>query len=370
MENIILTDLGTIGVESKEMKVDDFLKRIQKGRGIFYHDNYTYYDNDFSFNKDNESFDVCLTFPDDAKFSYSLVLSDSQKELLRQGRPSPEFLKLLAYSEKLEYNEKQKQVLNEFYFTGDLPSDPVNLPIYRDALKRKLKETNSQIAKGSIATSIIPLSFIAIPALYLSNNSYSFKDIAAACAIGAMVAFLSTAILLTSHQGPFRDESLIQSIKQRRVIKDRIKLLNEAIKQQKTITPEGLENKSIKKATENSNVFLKESELIKKKIAILPEDEREQYINELISIVNEYDIQVTNILDNKLGLGSAANIWDLNVSMLPRLVDLGTRLDIKLSTIKERQELKDTIERFKNSVIVLDSNVEELTTKEFAYVGR
>jgi len=163
---------------------------------------------------------------------------------------------------------------------------------------------------------------------------------------------------------PFPISKIKEEMDQRDIITEKIKRLNGseekriAIEVKKSFTPEGIENKEIKDVSKNSNAFLLELDEVKKKIAMLPKDEREPYIRELIGIVSEYYTKVTAILDrdnNKIVLGDAANLWSLNMSMLPKLLDLGGRLDQRLSTLKEKKELNDTLKQFKKSVEDLDT---------------
>ena len=109
----------------------------------------------------------------------------------------------------------------------------------------------------------------------------------------------------------------------------------------------------------NNNIFLQELEEVKKKIARLPEEERNSYINELVEIVRSYDLKITAILDrndNKIVLGDAANLWSVTASMLPHLYDLGGRIDQRLAIIKEKKEIKCSLSQLEESVKALNTN--------------
>ena len=165
-------------------------------------------------------------------------------------------------------------------------------------------------------------------------------------------------------QNPFPIGKIKADFEKREILRKKISILEaseekqNALKINNDLSIEGFENKEIKSVKERSNTFLDELEVVKSKIAMLPEEEREPYIRELVGIVERYRNQVFAILDNdgkKVLLGCADNLWSLNSTMLPILFELGGKIDNRLSTIREKQELKDSIKEVEKSVVALSS---------------
>ena len=388
MEDLKLTDYGTIVLgNNKEVKVDTFLELLKKCKGYFdisgrYH--YRTDLQDFVFNKDSGCFDIetsCTScYWDSIKMNYCLKLSNKQKELLDQGRPSPELLKLFAFEEECQYINRQEQIRNKFYETGELPTDPEELIIYNDILHQELKETNAEIVKNSIVTSIIPLIF---GVSFMLMNSSVQAQTGEVVFCSGLISLFSLAFFVITQNNPFPINKILEEIEQSGIIKDKIKYLNGseekriALEVKKAFTPEGLENQEVKSIANNNNVFLQELKEVKKKIAMLPEEERDSYINELVEIVRSYDLQVTAILDrdkNKVILGDDANLWSLTASMLPELFNLEGRIDQRLLSIKEKQEIKGSLNQFKESIKELktdkgytDGWTDDLTSGGVAY---
>lgn len=368
MQDLKLTDYGSVIAGTDEVKVDTFIEQIKNGDGYFHKNYYDYTFDNFYFNKERGRFDVSF-YQDGSKYNCYLVISDLQKELLDQGTPSDELLKLITYSEKVQYKKRQEQITKKFYETGKLPTDPEELVIYNDILEQELKDTNANILKNRIISSVIPTvfasSFLITAALVKAKTG---ADIGNTLFFSGLISFSATFITFMGFLGvevfPFPISKIKEEMDRRDIITEKIKRLNGseekriAIEVKKSFTPEGIENKEIKDVSKNSNAFLLELDEVKKKIAMLPKDEREPYIRELIGIVSEYYAKVTAILDrdnNKIVLGDAANLWSLNMSMLPKLLDLSGRLDQRLSTLKEKKELNDTLKQFKKSVEDLDT---------------
>ena len=349
MANYKLTDYGTIiDCNDKENNLDYYLKKW-KNKGI------TLY-----FSSDNNTFEL------DGK---SLVLSEKQRELLNQKRPSSEVSKLIAYSEECQYKKREEIIEQRFLDTGEFPTDTEELAILNEYYRKKLSSTNVSILKNAIQTSVMPLTMAVTS--YFSYSLLSPDEIFGKVLFGSLslllgfcVSMIPGLIMEGNDLDPLPIGDVIEGIRKRGVLKSKIKYLDKskekrtALEAEKAFTPEGLENKEINTLADNSNVFLQELEVFKKRIAKLPEEEREPYIRELVRIVTSYDLQVTAILNrdaNKIMLGSANNLWDLNVSMLPCLYDLGGRLDQRLATIEKRQELKETLEQTRNSIEALDT---------------
>ena len=349
MANYKLTDYGTIiDCNDKENNLDYYLKKW-KNKGI------TLY-----FSSDNNTFEL------DGK---SLVLSEKQRELLNQKRPSSEVSKLIAYSEECQYKKREEIIEQRFLDTGEFPTDTEELAILNEYYRKKLSSTNVSILKNAIQTSVMPLTMAVTS--YFSYSLLSPDEIFGKVLFGSLslllgfcVSMIPGLIMEGNDLDPLPIGDVIEGIRKRGVLKSKIKYLDKskekrtALEAEKAFTPEGLENKEINTLADNSNVFLQELEVVKKRIAKLPEEEREPYIRELVRIVTSYDLQVTAILNrdaNKIMLGSANNLWDLNVSMLPCLYDLGGRLDQRLATIEKRQELKETLEQTRNSIEALDT---------------
>ena len=349
MANYKLTDYGTIiDCDDRENNLDYYLK-MWKDR-----------DNTLYFSSDSNTFELD---------GQSLVLSEKQKELLKQKRPSSEVSKLIAYSEECQYQKREEEISQNFLDTGEFPTDTEELAILKEYYRKELSSTNASIIKNTILSSIMPISMVA--ATYFTYSLFSpdelfYKLFVGGISLMAGLCFsaVSAAIMEGFNLDPLPMKDVIEGIRKKGVLKNKIDYLDKseekrkALEAEKTFTPEGLENKEINTLTDNTNVFLQELDLVKIKIATLPEEEREPYVRDLVEIVNSYDLQVTAILNrdaNKIILGSANNLWDLNVSMLPDLYDLGGRLDQRLATINKRQELKEALEQAKSSIEALDT---------------
>ena len=373
MEGYRLTDYGTIiDYYGNENNVDYCIKMWRK-KG-----------NNLSFSKN----DSCFSLEDDEYNAINILLSKKQKDLLNLGTPSSDVLKLIAYSEECQYKEKEEAINNQFLNTGEFPTDTEELAILNEYYRKELLKTNASIIKNSIISCVMPFTgALTGAAIY---TAFSPEDLAEkaffaaiAAIIGGAASLISGVIIAAFDKDPMAISEIKYGIKEKGILEKKIKCLNEseekrlALEIKKTYTPEGLENKEMSDVTNCSNVFLQELEEVKKKIALLPEDEREPYIRELISIVQYYKLQITVILGkdaNKIEFGSAANLWDLNTSMLPKLFDLGSRLDLRIATIKERQELQGTLNEFTESVETLgtdngytDGYSDDLTSSGVAY---
>ncbi len=365
MKKLKLTDYGTVVLGDNEVKVDTFLKLLKSCRGYFDISN-SYWSEfqDFKFIKNDSKFEIeTLTHND--KNHYSLEISDLQKQLLDLGKPSPELAKLIAFAEECQYKKRQNRINDKFYETGKLPTDPEELVIYNDLLNQKLSETKADIVKNGIITSIVPTFFGASFALFSSLNGGI--DVGSVLCNG-FFSSLATLIPLVGfafvEQNPFPIGKIKADLEKMEILKKKINILEaseekqNALKINNDLSIEGFENKEIKSVKERSNTFLDELEVVKSKIAMLPEEEREPYIRELVGIVERYRNQVFAILDNdgkKVLLGCADNLWSLNSTMLPILFELGGKIDNRLSTIREKQELKDSIKEVEKSVVALSS---------------
>ncbi len=354
MDSYKLTDYGTIiDCDGNENNVDYYINMWKTN------------DNNLSFSSKNMSFEL----ENEDSSIVPIVLSKKQRNLLVQRKPSPEVLKLIAYSEKCKYQEKEESINQNFLNTGELPTDTEELAILNEYYRKELTKTNATIIKDSFVSTVMPtISLLSTYGLYtlMSPDDLIFKVLIGTISIvGGVAVSLIPAILMDGlGQDPLPIKDIIENFRKTRVLKRKIKYIDEseekrtALEAENSFTLEGLENKEMKTIANNGNVFLQELEEVKKKIVMLPSDEREPYIRELIDIVSIYDLQVTDILGKdgkKLSFGSATNLWDLNVNMLPKLLNLGSRLELRLSTIKEKQELKESLKQFKNSVETLDT---------------
>ena len=362
MKKLKLTDYGTVVLGDNEVKIDTFLKLLKSCEGYFDVSN-SYWSElqDFKFDKDSSSFKIETSCHNDTK-KYRLDISDMQKELLDLGKPSPELLKLIAFAEECQYKKRQEQISDKFYETGKLPTDPEELVIYNDLLHQKLNETKADIVKNGVITSIVPTFFGAsflFLSSYLSKKTGTDPGFVRNCLLSALSTLIPLGGFAFVEQNPFPIGKINADLEKMEILRKKIKILEaseekqNALKMNNDLSIEGFENKEIKSVKERSNTFLDELEVVKSKIAMLPEVEREPYIRELVGIVERYRNQVFAILDNdgkKVLLGCADNLWSLNSTMLPILFELGGAVDKRLSTLRESQELKDALNELESSV--------------------
>ena len=274
MKDLKLTDYGTIVLGNNEVKVDTFLELLKRCKGYF--DVSSRYRHgtdfqDFVFNKDSGCFDIeTYCYWESIKNNYCLKLSNKQKELLDQGRPSPELLKLFAFEEECQYKNRQEQIRNKFYETGELPTDPEELVIYNDILHQELAETKADIVKKTLITTIVPTVFGA-SFLYISAKT--------GADIGFLQVFLRSSFFtliplvgfLVTENNPFPIGKIKSDIEKMEIIKEKINILNTSeekrmvLEAEKSFTLEGLENQGVKDVAKNNNIFLQELDNIKKK---------------------------------------------------------------------------------------------------------
>ena len=359
-----LTDYGTVVVDNKEIRWDTFKEHIINGDGCFNNYPCRYSLDDFIYNKEKGSFDISFFQRNPYRketehYTYSLILSDTQRDLLAQGGTSPELLKIIAFSEECSYKKRQRQIDKDFYKTGKLPTDPEELVIYTDLLQQELAKSNAVIIKNSLITSIIPVVFGASFIFFIQTKIGVDPNLLKYALSSGLISFGVLVLFVMAEKNPFPIDKIREELEQKGIIRDKINYLNrskekrDAIEAEKSLSFEGLENKEIHNASENGACFLKEVEEIKKKIAMLPEEERNQYFGELVEIVRDYYTKVSAILDrdnNKIVLGDAANLWSVTASMLPELFTLEGRIDQRLSTLKEKQELKSALEQIVDAV--------------------
>ena len=388
MQDLKLTDYGSVIAGTDEVKVETFIEQMKNGDGYFYKRLYRYTFDNFYFNKEQGTFEISY-YQDSRKHNCSLVISDLQKELLDQGTPSDELLKLITYSEKVQYKKRQDQIVKKFYETGKLPTDPEELVIYNDILEQELKETNADIIKNRVITSIIPVllsSSFLITAALVKNAGGDLGDILFCSGVASAMSFVASCFGFgITGTDPFPTNKIKRKMEKRDIITEKIKCLNGseekriALEAERNLTPEGLKNQEVKSMANNNNIFLQALEEVKNKIAKLPEEERNQYFDDLIKIVRTYDYKVAAILDrdnNKVVLGDDANLWSVTVSMLPEVFNLEGRIDQRLLSIKEKQEIKGSLNQFEESINELktdkgytDGWTDDLTSGGVAYAS-
>ena len=350
MANYKLTDYGTIiDCDDRENNLDYYLK-MWKDR-----------DNTLYFSSDSNTFELD---------GQSLVLSEKQKELLKQKRPSSEVSKLIAYSEECQYQKREEEISQNFLDTGEFPTDTEELAILKEYYRKELSSTNASIIKNTIISSIMPITIAATS--YLTYWIVSPDDLASKIIIGSLSFLLGVTVSLIPGQvmeeidiDPLPFGKIIDSIRKKGVLENKINYLDKseekriALEAERNLTPEGLKNQEVKSMANNKNIFLQALEEVKNKIAKLPEEERNQYFDDLIKIVRTYNNKVAAILDrdnNKVVLGDDANLWSLNVSLLPELFNLDGRIDQRLATLKEKQEIKSSLNQFEASINELKTN--------------
>ena len=331
---------GTI----EELTVDELLEALKNGK-------YHYKCVDLAFNPESYNFIITMRENNGANYTVPLELAGIHMDLLKQGKIDSSVKKLLDYAEKSQFEKKRKEIYEEVLKTGKNPTDPESLLIYKDYLTEQLKDTNAYI---NSATSILLRPVFSIPVALLSAYVFLISDSNTAAAVAAGIAIIS--FLLTSNALDHFDEALecrTEKIKQKKLLEAKLDSLNNTDAISLSAVQEGIENQEVKSIANNNNIFLQELEEIKKKIARLPEEERNQYFGELVEIVRDYYTKVSAILDrdnNKIVLGDAANLWSVTASMLPELFNLEGRIDQRLSSIKEKEQLKSALEQIVDAV--------------------
>ena len=335
---------------TEELTVDELLEALKDGK-------YYYTCVDLAFKPESCNFIITKRKKNGTNYTVPLELAGIHMDLLKQGKIDSSVKKLLDYAEKSQFEKKRKAIYEEVLKTGKNPTDPESLLIYKDYLTEQLKDTNAYI---NSATSILlrPLFSIPVSLLSVYGSLISESNTAAAVAFGiGIISFFLTFNAL-EHFSEAR-ECRTEKIRQKKLLEAKLDSLNNIDAISLSSVQEGLENQEVKSMANNNNIFLQELEEVKKKIARLPEEERNSYINELVEIVRSYDLKITAILDrndNKIVLGDAANLWSVTASMLPDLYDLGGRIDQRLAIIKEKKEIKCSLSQLEESVKALNTN--------------
>ena len=178
MANYKLTDYGTIiDCDDRENNLDYYLK-MWKDR-----------DNTLYFSSDSNTFELD---------GQSLVLSEKQKELLKQKRPSSEVSKLIAYSEECQYQKREEEISQNFLDTGEFPTDTEELAILKEYYRKELSSTNASIIKNTIISSIMPITIAATS--YLTYWIVSPDDLASKIIIGSLSFLLGVTVSLIPGQ--------------------------------------------------------------------------------------------------------------------------------------------------------------------------
>ena len=381
-EKMVLSNFGTIITGGIEYRIDEFEELINGGDTL-----------DFSFDSEKKSFTI---YDRNNIRVYSLHLTSKQKELLEQGKIDADLQRLIALAEKSQYEKKQRKICSKVLETGDYPTSREDINIYKAYLQEQLKDTNATIVSDRNFV-ISPLVAVGLCALFAKAAGLSFEyhqmflGVLSGIAVylSAAYSLLVGGYVLLSPESPFNaDKDLKNKLE---LLKRKIDDL-EGIDKDKALfdvsvelSPEGLEHEEVGKTTQYNNVFLQEINEVKKLIARLPENERDQYVKDLSAVLAKYIQGVEKIVDKdstKLEFGAASHIWELNTQMLPEVFKVGAVVKERLATIEEKKEVLNDCQEVKESIEALgtdslrytygwtDGYTDDLTSGGVAYASQ
>ena len=370
MARFKLTDCGTIICDEGEMYVDDFLNQLKNQNGVFrrYLGRYRYSLDEFYFDSKNKKFKIRMSYKDDwdsNEISCSIKLSDKQKSLIEAGKPSQEVLKLLAFIEEEKYKKRLEKINDKFKESGNLPTDPEEVLLYKEYLQRKMKEVAAEIVKSSIsvATPVV----LATAAFLFTYNFAPTSSIGDAIFSSVLVSTVTVAsycsvVSIFFDKRPFPIKTLRMSLEERELLEEKIRCLNKSnneleqnvLKSEASVISE--ETAVNDEVMISENIFLKEVELVKNAILRLPQNERGKYGLSLYRILAEYRDDVQSFLDkdkSKIDLSTPNSIYQINMDSLPKLYSLASSVEIRLMEITENNGIIEEIDKTEESLASL-----------------